>query len=49
MVTHDLMGAVDVADRIGVLEHGRIMHEADRADFDLKALHGHFAGRAHAA
>lgn len=49
MVTHDLMGAVDVADRIGVLEHGRIVHEADRADFDLKALHAHFAGRAHAA
>lgn len=49
MVTHDLMGAVDVADRIGVLEHGRIVHEADRTHFDLKALHAHFAGRAHAA
>ncbi len=49
MVTHDLMGAVDVADRIGVLEHGRIVHEADRAGFDLAALHAHFSGRARAA
>jgi ABC-2 type transport system ATP-binding protein len=49
MVTHDLMGAVEVADRIGVLEHGRIIHEADRVDFDLAALHAHFSGRAHAA
>ncbi len=49
MVTHDLMGAVDVADRIGVLEHGRIVHESDRTDFDLAALHAHFSGRAHAA
>lgn len=49
MVTHDLMGAVDVADRIGVLEHGRIVHEADREVFDLAALHAHFSGRARAA
>lgn len=49
MVTHDLMGAVDVADRIGVLKHGRIVHEAVRADFDLPALHAHFSGRARAA
>ena len=49
MVTHDLMGAVDVADRIGVLEHGRIVHESDRAAFDLAALHAHFSGRAQAA
>lgn len=49
MVTHDLIGAVDVADRIGVLEHGRIVHESDRADFDLAALHAHFSGRARAA
>lgn len=46
MVTHDLMGAVDVADRIGVLEQGRIGYEADRAHFDLPSLHAHFAGRA---
>jgi len=49
MVTHDLMGAVDVADRIGVLEGGRIAHEEDRAGFDLAALHAHFSGRARAA
>lgn len=49
MVTHDLMGAVEVADQIGVLEHGRIVHETDRANFDLAALHAHFSGRAHAA
>jgi ABC-2 type transport system ATP-binding protein len=49
MVTHDLMGAVDVADRIGVLEHGQIVHEARRADFDVAALHAHFSGRARAA
>ncbi|MGO3127097.1 MAG: ABC transporter ATP-binding protein [Luteimonas sp.] len=49
MVTHDLMGAVDVADRIGVLDHGRIVHAVERADFDLKALHAHFSGQARAA
>lgn len=49
MVTHDLMGAVEVADRIGVLEHGRIVHESNRADFDLAALHGHFSGRVRTA
>ncbi|MHC1652188.1 ABC transporter ATP-binding protein [Stenotrophomonas maltophilia] len=46
MVTHDLMGAVDVADRIGVLERGHIGYEADRTHFDLPSLHAHFAGRA---
>lgn len=46
MVTHDLMGAVEVADRIGVLERGRIGYEVDRAHFDLSSLHAHFAGRA---
>lgn len=49
MVTHDLMGAVDVADRIGVLEHGRIAHASDRDGFDLATLHAHFSGRARAA
>ena len=49
MVTHDLMGAVEIADRIGVLEHGRIVHESDRADFDLAALHAHFSGRTRTA
>ncbi|KLJ00760.1 ABC transporter ATP-binding protein [Luteimonas sp. FCS-9] len=49
MVTHDLLGAVEVADRIGVLEQGRIAYEADRAGFDLAALHAHFSGRSRAA
>lgn len=49
MVTHDLLGAVEVADRIGVLEHGGIVHEAEREAFDLAALHAHFSGRARAA
>ncbi len=45
MVTQDLLGASDVADRIGFLDHGRIVHEVsagpDRA-FDLQALHSRF-------
>ena len=46
MVTHDLIGAVHVADRIGILESGRIVREevatgADR--YDLRLLHQHFA------
>ena len=45
MVTHDLLGAAEVADRIGVLDHGRIVHEVQRQDFDLNALHAHFTGR----
>ncbi|MDR7193911.1 ABC-2 type transport system ATP-binding protein [Luteimonas terrae] len=49
MVTHDLLGAVEVADRIGVLDHGRIVHEVARAQFDLPALHAHFSGRVRAA
>lgn len=49
MVTHDLMGAVEVADRIGVLERGRIAYESERGCFDLPALHAHFSGRSIAA
>lgn len=49
MVTHDLMGAVEVADRIGVLERGTIAYESERAQFDLSALHAHFSGRARVA
>lgn len=47
MVTHDLLGAVDVADRIGFLEEGRIVEEvvAGERGFDLRALHARFAGR----
>jgi ABC-2 type transport system ATP-binding protein len=46
MVTHDLLSAADVADRIGFLEHGRIVEEvaASGADrFDLRALHARFS------
>ena len=42
MVTHDLLGTVDVADRIGVLDQGRLAEEvrADGEDrFDIRALH----------
>lgn len=46
MVTHDLLGAADVADRIGVLEAGRIVDEvvANGSErFDVRALHDRFA------
>jgi ABC-2 type transport system ATP-binding protein len=52
MVTHDLLGAVDVADRIGFLEHGRIVEEvgAGERGFDVATLHARFAQRqGHAA
>ena len=41
MVTHDLLGAVEIADRISVLDHGRIVHEAERPDFDLRTHSEH--------
>jgi len=49
MVTHDLLSAVDVADRIGFLDGGRIVEEAvatgpDR--FDIRTLHARFAAPA---
>ncbi|MDQ1231150.1 ABC transporter ATP-binding protein [Sphingomonas sp. SORGH_AS_0879] len=47
MVTHDLLGAADVADRIGFLEGGRIVAEVaaeGEARFDVRALHDRFAG-----
>jgi ABC-2 type transport system ATP-binding protein len=45
MVTHDLLGAADVADRIGFLLAGRLVEEVtahgpDR--FDVRALHRHY-------
>jgi ABC-2 type transport system ATP-binding protein len=45
MVTHDLLGAVDVADRIGFLENGRIADEIGAGDsgFDVRTLHARFA------
>lgn len=45
VVTHDLFGAADVADRIGFLEQGRIAQEMAAAGpdrFDLRALHDRF-------
>jgi ABC-2 type transport system ATP-binding protein len=40
MVTHDLLGAADCADRIGFLDAGRIIEEVARADgYDVMALH----------
>lgn len=46
MVTHDLLSAADIADRICFLESGRIVedvtaHGTDR--FDVRALHARFA------
>jgi ABC-2 type transport system ATP-binding protein len=40
MVTHDLLGAADCADRIGFLDAGRIVEEVSRDQgFDVMALH----------
>lgn len=40
MVTHDLLGAADCADRIGFLDQGRIIEEVSRAEgYDVMALH----------
>lgn len=49
MVTHDLLSAADVADRIGFLDGGRLVEEvaaagADR--FDVRRLHQRYAGQA---
>lgn len=53
MVTHDLLGAVDVADRVGMLDGGRIAREWGAAPgsprFDVEALHRSFTGAAQAA
>lgn len=46
MVTHDLLGAADVADRIGFLEAGRIeseLHAQGNDRFDVAALHRRYA------
>lgn len=45
MVTHDLLSAADVADRIAFLESGRVTHSvaANGPDrFDVRALHARF-------
>jgi ABC-2 type transport system ATP-binding protein len=48
MVTHDLLGAADVADRIGLLDRGRLAAEwvaaTGAARFDVAALHRSFTG-----
>lgn len=47
MVTHDLLGAAEVADRIGFLERGHISHEvaASGADrYDVRDLYRRYAG-----
>ena len=46
MVTHDLLSAADIADRIGFLESGRIIDEASAQGaerFDVRDLHRKFA------
>lgn len=46
IVTHDLIGVADIADRIGFLERGRISDEmvAEGPErFDLRALHNRFS------
>lgn len=51
MVTHDLMSAADVADRIGFIDGGRIIDEVSaegNTRFDLRALHARFAADAKA-
>jgi ABC-2 type transport system ATP-binding protein len=48
MVTHDLLGAADVADRIGFIEGGRLIEEVAAAGaerFDVRALHRRYAGQ----
>lgn len=49
MVTHDLLSAADIADRIAFLETGRIADEVSASGpdrFDVRALHARFsAGR----
>ena len=54
MVTHDLLGAADVADRIGFMDAGRLADEVAAAAtahngqrFDVLALHARYAGAAH--
>jgi ABC-2 type transport system ATP-binding protein len=52
MVTHDLLGAAEVADRIGFLERGHIGHEvaASGAEhYDVRDLYRRYAGTTNAA
>jgi len=52
MVTHDLLGAADVADRIGFLDSGRIVEElaaGGAGRFDVGQLYRRYAGAGRAA
>ncbi|WP_307728982.1 ABC transporter ATP-binding protein [Massilia sp. IC2-477] len=52
MVTHDLLGAAEVADRIGFLDRGRITHEFSASGeerFDVRELYRRYAGAREAA
>jgi ABC-2 type transport system ATP-binding protein len=52
MVTHDLLGAAEVADRIGFLDRGHIGHESAAAGgerFDVRDLYRRYAGAGAAA
>jgi len=47
MVTHDLLSAADVADRIGFLDKGRLLEEVAASGeerFDVRTLHRRYAG-----
>jgi ABC-2 type transport system ATP-binding protein len=48
MVTHDLLGAADSADAIGLIDGGRLAQEwrASAGAYDLQALHRAFSGQA---
>jgi len=49
MVTHDLLSAADIADRIGFLEAGQLLEEVAAAGeerFDVRALHHKYAMKA---
>lgn len=48
MVTHDLLGAVEVADRIGFLDKGVIASEVSAEGeerFDVRSLHRYYTGK----
>jgi len=52
MVTHDLLGAAEVADRIGFLERGHISHEVAASGperYDVRDLYRRYAGSAASA
>lgn len=52
MVTHDLLGAAEVADRIGFLERGHISHEVAASGterYDVRDLYRRYAGAARGA